>query len=70
MALTHPYRSLMPEALRPKMGQNAELAEALVAQIPNDRAEVITNTGHLVFLEAGEKYDALVLVCSGNNGLQ
>ena len=30
-------------------------------QMPNARAEVIPNTGHLVFLEAPEKYDALVL---------
>lgn len=38
-----------PEALRAKMGQNAELAKALAAKMPNARAEVIPNTGHLVF---------------------
>ncbi|MGA7805714.1 alpha/beta fold hydrolase [Bradyrhizobium sp.] len=56
-----PGRPNAPEALRAKMGQNAELAKALAAQMPNARAEVIPNTGHLVFLEAREKYDALVL---------
>jgi pimeloyl-ACP methyl ester carboxylesterase len=29
--------------------------------MPNARAEVIANTGHLVFLEARDKYDALLL---------
>ncbi len=56
-----PGRPNAPEALRPKMGQNAALAEALAQRMPNARAEVIPNTGHLVFLEAREKYDALVL---------
>jgi pimeloyl-ACP methyl ester carboxylesterase len=56
-----PGRPNAPEALRPKMGQNAELAKTLVAQMPNARAEIIPNTGHLVFLEARETYDALVL---------
>jgi pimeloyl-ACP methyl ester carboxylesterase len=56
-----PGRPNAPEALRPKMGQNAELARALANQMPNARAEVIANTGHLVFLEAPETFDALVL---------
>ena len=50
-----------PEALRPKMGHNAELAQSLAALMPNAHSEVIANTGHLVFLEAREKYDALLL---------
>jgi pimeloyl-ACP methyl ester carboxylesterase len=29
--------------------------------MPDARAEVIANTGHLVFLEAPDKYDELVL---------
>lgn len=56
-----PGRPLAPEALRPKMGQNAELAKALAAKMPNARAEVIPDTGHLVFLEAPDKYRELVL---------
>jgi pimeloyl-ACP methyl ester carboxylesterase len=56
-----PGRPNAPEALRPKMGKNAELAKSLSELMPNGRAEVIPNTGHLVFLEAREKYDELVL---------
>jgi pimeloyl-ACP methyl ester carboxylesterase len=56
-----PGRPLAPEALRAKMGQNAELAKALAAKMPNARAEVIPDIGHLVFLEAPDKYKELVL---------
>ena len=56
-----PGRPNAPEALRAKMGHNAELAQSLAALMPNAHAEVIANTGHLVFLEAREKYDALLL---------
>src|SRR5580704_17855948 len=56
-----PGRPNAPEALRPKMGQNAELAKALAAKMPDARAEVIENTGHLAFLEARQKFDALML---------
>ncbi len=56
-----PGKPNAPEALRPKMGQNAELAKALAAKMPNGRVEVIADTGHLVFLEAPAKYNALVL---------
>jgi pimeloyl-ACP methyl ester carboxylesterase len=56
-----PGKPNAPEALRPKMGQNAELAKALAAEMPDARAEVIPNTGHLVFLEAPAKFDELML---------
>ena len=56
-----PGKPNAPEALRPKMGQNAELAKALAALMPDARVEVIANTGHLVFLEAPDKYDELLL---------
>jgi pimeloyl-ACP methyl ester carboxylesterase len=56
-----PGKPNAPEALRPKMGQNAELAKALAANMPQARAEVIPNTGHLVFLEAPAKFDEMML---------
>jgi pimeloyl-ACP methyl ester carboxylesterase len=56
-----PGKPNAPEALRPKMGQNAELAKALAAKMPNARAEVIPNTGHLAFLEAPQKFNELLL---------
>ncbi len=56
-----PGRPSAPEALRAKMGHNAELAQALATLMPNARAEVIPDTGHLVFLEARAKYDELLL---------
>jgi pimeloyl-ACP methyl ester carboxylesterase len=56
-----PGKPNTPEALRPKMGQNAELAKALAAQMPDARAEVIPDTGHLVFLEAPAQFNALML---------
>src|SRR5947209_7753414 len=56
-----PGRPNAPEALRGKMGQNAELAKSLASLMPDARAEVIPDTGHLVFLEAPVKYDELLL---------
>jgi pimeloyl-ACP methyl ester carboxylesterase len=56
-----PGKPNAPEALRPKMGQNAELAHALAAKMPNARAEVIPDTGHLAFLEAPAKFNELML---------
>jgi pimeloyl-ACP methyl ester carboxylesterase len=56
-----PGRPNAPEALRAKMGENAELARTLAGQMPNARAEVIADTGHLVFLEARQKFDELML---------
>jgi pimeloyl-ACP methyl ester carboxylesterase len=43
------------------MGQNADLARALAAKIPAAQAEVIPNTGHLVFLEAPARFNELML---------
>jgi pimeloyl-ACP methyl ester carboxylesterase len=56
-----PGRANAPEPLRATMGQNAELAKALAAKMANGRAEIVPNTGHLVFLEAPAKYNELVL---------
>src|SRR6202045_3735195 len=56
-----PGRPNAPEALRPKMGHNAELAQALAAKMPGARAEVLANAGHLVFLDAPAKFNELML---------
>jgi pimeloyl-ACP methyl ester carboxylesterase len=56
-----PGKPNAPEALRPKMGQNAELAKALAAKMPDASAEVIANAGHLVFLDAPAKFNELML---------
>jgi pimeloyl-ACP methyl ester carboxylesterase len=56
-----PGKPNAPEALRAKMGQNAELARSLAAKMQNARVEVIPDTGHLVFLEAKSRYDELLL---------
>jgi pimeloyl-ACP methyl ester carboxylesterase len=61
-----PGRPNAPEALRPKMGQNAELAKALAAKMPNGRAEVIANAGHLVFLDEPQKFNELMLAFLGS----
>jgi pimeloyl-ACP methyl ester carboxylesterase len=56
-----PGKPNAPEAMRPKMGQNADLARALAAKMPNANAEVIQNAGHLVFLDAPAKFNELML---------
>ncbi len=56
-----PGKPNAPEALRPKMGQNAELARAFAAKMPDARAEVIADAGHLVFLEAPQRFNELML---------
>ena len=56
-----PGRPNAPEALRPKMGHNAELAQALAARMPDARAEVLAGAGHLVFLEQPAKFNELML---------
>jgi pimeloyl-ACP methyl ester carboxylesterase len=56
-----PGRPNAPEALRPKMGHNAELAQSLAAKMPDARAEVIPAAGHLVFLDAPAKFNELML---------
>ncbi len=56
-----PGKPNAPEAVRPKMGQNADLARALAAKMPNAHAEVIQNAGHLVFLDAPAKFNELML---------
>lgn len=56
-----PGKPNAPEELRPKMGHNADLAKALALKMRNARVEVIPNAGHLVFLEAQQKFNKLML---------
>jgi pimeloyl-ACP methyl ester carboxylesterase len=56
-----PGKPNAPEALRPKMGHNADLARALAAKMPHGRAEIIPHAGHLAFLEKRETFDKLML---------
>ncbi|WP_398470041.1 alpha/beta fold hydrolase [Tardiphaga sp.] len=56
-----PGKPNAPEALRPRMGQNAELAKALAAKMTNATAEVLPDAGHLVFLEAPARFNELML---------
>jgi pimeloyl-ACP methyl ester carboxylesterase len=56
-----PGKPNAPEALRPKMGHNADLAKALAVQMPSGHAEVIENAGHLVFLDAPTRFNDLML---------
>lgn len=56
-----PGKASAPEALRGRMGQNAALARSLAALMPDAHAEIVPDTGHLVFLEAHAKYDELLL---------
>lgn len=56
-----PGKPNAPEALQPKMGHNADLAKALALKMSNASVEVIPNTGHLVFLEAQQKFNKLML---------
>jgi len=56
-----PGRDFAPEELRGKMGQNAELAQALAAKMPRARVEVFEGIGHLPHLEARERFNDVVL---------
>lgn len=55
-----PGKPNAPAALRPKMGQNADLAKALAAKMPNAKAEIVA-AGHLVMLDAEPKFNELML---------
>lgn len=56
-----PGRPYAPEPLRAKMGENAKLAQALAAKMPNAKVLVFDGIGHLVHLEATEKFNAAML---------
>jgi len=56
-----PGRPFAPEPLRLKMGDNAKLAQALAPQMKNARVEVFPGVGHLVHLEAKDRFNAAML---------
>jgi pimeloyl-ACP methyl ester carboxylesterase len=56
-----PGKPFAPPELRAGMGDNTAHARALAARMPNGRAEVIANVGHLVHMEATDMFNGLVL---------
>jgi pimeloyl-ACP methyl ester carboxylesterase len=56
-----PGKPLAPEALRPKMGQNARLATELAGRMKNGRAVVYEEAGHMVHLDAEARFNAEIL---------
>ncbi len=56
-----PGRDFAPEAVRAGMGQNAELAQALAAKMSHARVELFEGIGHLVHLEAPQRFNDVVL---------
>lgn len=56
-----PGKSFAPQALRAGMGQNAAHARSLAARMPNGRAEVFPGIGHLVHMEATDRFNATML---------
>lgn len=56
-----PGRPFAPEALRAGMGQNAKLAQELAVKMPEARVEVFDGVGHLVQLEAEQRFNDVML---------
>jgi pimeloyl-ACP methyl ester carboxylesterase len=56
-----PGRPSAPPELRPKMGQNARLAQELAAKMPNGRAVVFEGIGHLVHMDAEARFNEEML---------
>jgi pimeloyl-ACP methyl ester carboxylesterase len=56
-----PGKGFAPAEMRSGMGDNTGHARALAGRMPNGKAEVINNVGHLVHMEATEMFNALTL---------
>ena len=56
-----PGRPFAPPEVRPKMGQNAALAQALAARMANAKVQVFDGVGHLGHLEATQAFNETLL---------
>ncbi len=56
-----PGRAYAPMEKRSLMGDNAKLAQALAPKMTAGKVEVIEGVGHLVHLEAAQKFNAIML---------
>ena len=56
-----PGKPFAPAELRGGMGENAKHARELAAKMRSGRAEIIEGVGHLVHMEATERFDELAL---------
>ena len=56
-----PGRPFAPEALRSKMGENAQLAKDLAARMKDGKVQIFEGVGHLVHLEAKDRFNAAML---------
>ncbi|WP_026596807.1 alpha/beta fold hydrolase [Methylobacterium sp. 77] len=56
-----PGKPFAPENLRASMGDNANHAKALSARMPDGRAVVFDGIGHLVHMEATDRFNAAML---------
>jgi pimeloyl-ACP methyl ester carboxylesterase len=54
-------RGFAPPELREKMGNFPKLAREVAAKMPNARAEVFENNGHMLHLEAPDRFHTLVV---------
>lgn len=59
--LNAPGRAFAPPELRPRMGQNAKLAQDLAARMKNARAVVYEEAGHMVHLDAEARFNEELL---------
>jgi pimeloyl-ACP methyl ester carboxylesterase len=57
-----PGRGFAPMELRARMGDNARLARELASRMPNGKVEVYDGIGHLVHMEAAERFNASMLL--------
>jgi pimeloyl-ACP methyl ester carboxylesterase len=55
-----PGKPYAPEAVRPRLGHNADLARAIVPAMRHARIEVIPGVGHVPHLEVPERFNAIV----------
>jgi pimeloyl-ACP methyl ester carboxylesterase len=58
-------RNFAPPELRERMGNFPVLAREVAAKMPNARAEVFEGFGHMLHLEAGERFHRTLLAFLG-----